>query len=83
MRAYGETDFAKGLIRINKKLHENKKKAAYGVAKKDNTLLNTLVHEMHHVEHPKKHEKTVRKDTRKKISSMSTKQKAKYYKLIA
>lgn len=81
MRDFGETDTAKKVIRINKKLH--KKAAEYNVPKQDRPLINTIVHEKLHALHPKAHEKTVRKLARSMVAHMSPKQKQKHYKQFA
>lgn len=75
--AYGETDFDKKVVRINKKRH--KKAPSDGISKKDNTIINTIVHEDLHVKHPKMKEKVVRKKASKKVSKMGTKAKKKMY----
>lgn len=76
--AYGETDTVKKIIRISKKAHKSNG-PKWGIAKKDDTLLNTIVHEMHHKNHPNMHEKTVIKETRKKVQTLSPKQKRAFY----
>lgn len=82
--AYGETDFDTKTIRINKKRHKKtKRKSSYGIAKKDNTLINTIVHEMMHKNHPRMHEKTVRKKTRLKVARMGQMAKRRMYKKFA
>jgi len=72
MHAFGETNYAKKTIRINK----SKKKNSHG------DIINTIVHEKEHILHPKKHEQTVRKDTAKKLKRMNQIQKAKHYNLF-
>lgn len=81
MPDFGVTDFDKGTITINKKLHKKAKKnpKKYGFTKKDSTLLNTIVHEKLHTKHPKMHERTVRKLAHKKVAGMSSSQKKKQY----
>lgn len=80
--AYGETDYEKKKITINK---EAAKKDVKGDAfsRKESTLINTLVHETLHKNHPKMHEKTVRKQARKLVAKMSKKSKAKLYSKLA
>jgi hypothetical protein len=73
MRSYGEVDYDKMKVRINKSKKKNKKKGE---------IINTIVHERQHIKHPKKHEKTIRKDTKKEIAKMSLKQKLKAYHLF-
>lgn len=75
--AYGETDFDKKTIRVNKTKH---KAASKDYAKQDSTLLNTIVHEHLHAQHPKMHEDSVRKLARAMASKMPLKQKSKMYK---
>ena len=78
--AYGETDYKKKTIRINKKAHN---KPRYGIAKKDATLINTIIHEELHKKHPKRHEKTIRKQARKTATHLSTKNKQRLYKIYS
>ena len=73
MRAFGDTDTEKKLIRINKK-----KSKAHGSGE----LLDTIVHEKMHADHPKRYERTVRKKTRIMIKRMSNKRKQKMYKSV-
>ena len=85
--AFGETDFDKRTIRINKKKHKEAKKAGkspyVGLSKKELTLLNTIVHEDMHRKHPRMTEKEVRKKTRAVIERMSTARKQAMYKKLA
>lgn len=74
---FGETDFDKKTIRIDKSKHKNK--ALYDVPKKDSSLINTIVHEEMHRQNPKMTEKQVRKRTRLKVKKMSKKLKVKMY----
>lgn len=81
--AFGETDFEKKTVRINKKMHKTARKTGkYDVPKKDSTLLNTIVHEKLHTQHPKMTEKSVRKLARAMAGRMTPKQKAKHYNLV-
>lgn len=78
--AYGETDFDKKLIRINKKRHAKGKVHDKRTKKNKNgsaSMIDTIVHEEMHMKHPKMHEKTVRKLTPKVVKRMpaSVKQK--------
>lgn len=75
---YGDVDYKKKVIVINKALHK-KKKGMYGIPKKDATIINTLTHEKMHIDHPKMHEKNVRKNTRTVLAKMSDKHKKKLY----
>lgn len=79
---YGETDYAKKTIKINRATHKTKGDHPSWVKKNpDGTanLLDTIVHEEMHKQHPKMKEKTVRKLTPKKVKKMSKKLKAKLY----
>lgn len=78
--AYGETDFDKKLIRINKKRH--KKGETNKNADGSENLLDTIVHEKLHATHPNMHEKTVRKLARAMSSKMGKKQKAAHYAMV-
>ncbi len=71
MRAYGDTDLEKKVIRINKK--KAKLKGRKG------ELLDSIMHEENHRIHPKMHEKNVRKLTKKNVNKMGKKQKQKLY----
>ncbi len=75
--AFGETDFDKKVIKVDRSKHKNK--ALYNVPKKDSSLINTLVHENMHAEYPKMTEKQVKKKTRTKLKKMGRKQKLKVY----
>lgn len=70
MKDFGETDFDKKKIRINKK---KAKKAGPG------EVIDTIVHEELHRKHPKMKEKNVRKKTKSLTGRMSKKVKSKYY----
>jgi hypothetical protein len=65
--AYGETDFVKKKITINKKLHKKNKEP----------IISTIIHEEEHRKHPKMHEKTVRKREKKLVKKLSKKVKSK------
>ncbi len=85
MRAYGETDFGKKTIRINKTMAKKDpmhKRKLHKNASKYPEILDTIVHEVDHVKHPKKLEKNVRRDAKRKIKIMSKKQKQKNYNLF-
>ena len=77
--AYGETDFNKKIIKIDKSKHNKKFFKSTQTPKKDSSLLNTITHEQMHVDHPNMTEKAVRKQTRAKIKKMGRKLKAKLY----
>lgn len=84
--AYGETDYEKKVVAIDRKahkgMHTKKGKKRYqkqGLAKEDMTLLNTMVHEVMHSKRPKMTEKQVRKATRAKIKKITPKAKKRMY----
>lgn len=70
--SYGEIDYKKRVISINKTLHKKDKE----------DIIDTITHEEMHRKHPKMHEKTVRKETPKVVSKMSNKSKARLYSKI-
>ena len=76
--AFGETDFDKKVIRINKKRHISSK-AWSSTPKRDRTLINTIAHEEGHRLHPRMLEKNIRKLARKQVISMTSRQKQKLY----
>lgn len=79
---YGETDFKKKTVTVNKQYHKSKGDHADGIKKnKDGSanLLDTMVHEEMHKDHPKMHEKTVRKRTARKVKRLSRQSKNKFY----
>lgn len=76
MKAYGETDFDRGIIRINKKkAQKSRKRGVRG------ELIDTIVHEELHVMHPNKGERKIIKLTKKALKNMSDKTKQKFYSL--
>ncbi len=77
---FGETDIAKGTIKINKKLHAQKS-GGHLIRNKNGTekLIGTIVHEELHAAHPKAHEKTVRKMAKKKVRVINRKTKQRLY----
>ena len=84
MHGYGEIDWNKKTIRINKKRSKKDpmhKRPVNKKAHKYPEVLDTIVHEEMHRKHPKMHEKTVRKTTKKLMKKMSRKQKRKHYNL--
>ena len=74
MKDYGEIDYHRGSIRINKK-----KSKSYGKKHKVAGILDTIVHEEMHRKHPKMTERVVRKKTKKVIKKMSRRVKNKNY----
>ena len=72
---FGETDFDKKVVKIDKAKHKDKKK--YAISKEDSTLQNTILHETLHTQHPNMTEEQVRKQTRNKLKKASRKFKNK------
>ena len=70
MRDFGDTDYDRKVIRVNKSKKRNKKPGE---------VINTIVHELKHKNHPKMHEKTVRKETKKALAHMGQSQKQRLY----
>lgn len=70
MRDFGETDLAKGVIKINKSKKKNKKRG---------DIIDTIVHEENHVKHPKMHERNIRKKTKTDLKRMKATVKKKLY----
>lgn len=79
--AYGQIDYAKKKIEINKKKHRKGSDAKRITPNKDGSekMLMTMQHELVHKSHPKKGEKGVEKLARAMVSKMSPKKKAKIY----
>ena len=75
---YGETDYKKKTISIDRK-DAKKDFKDDGIPKKDSTLINTIAHEEMHRKHPKMHEDTVRKKTRAQVAKMSKRQRSRLY----
>lgn len=73
MRAFGDTDFQKKLIRINKR-----KSLKSGPGE----LLDTIKHELTHAKHPKMGEKRVRSVTETVLKRATTRQKSRLYGMI-
>ena len=79
---YGETDFQKKTIGVNKAFHKSKGNHRGDIKKnKDGSasLIDSMIHEEIHAKHPKMLEKTVRKVTPRKVKKMSKKEKQKEY----
>ncbi len=74
MRAYGDTDTEKRLIRINVK--KSKKSGNRG------EVLNTIIHETEHAKHPRLGERQTYKRTARLEKRLSRRKKQKYYNLI-
>ena len=70
MRVFGDTNYDKKIIRVNKK---KSKKTAPG------EVIKTIIHEEEHRLHPKMHEKTVYKKAREMIKRMNHNQKQRHY----
>lgn len=79
LKAYGETDAEKKVVKINKVRH--KQRVVTPTPQKDQTLINTIVHEELHVKHPQMTEAQVRKKARAAVMKGSNKQKQKFYNL--
>jgi len=80
MRFMGDTDTAKKLIRINKKLHHKLKKKQGNT--KYNSLKDTMAHELYHANHPKASERTVQKKM-KRMTLKGNVKKSKTYGTLA
>lgn len=84
--AYGETDYKKGTIRVNKKLAREKpmfKRPVNKHASRYPDVLDTIVHEKKHVDSPKMLEKNVRKYAKRMVKTMTRTQKQRHYALFA
>ena len=84
-RVYGETDYKKKTIEVNKKLSKSNpmhKRKLHKNASKYPEVLDTIAHEVRHVMHPKEHEKNIRKNVKKAIKHMNKKVKQKYRSLF-
>lgn len=86
--AYGETNFNKKTVQINKKKHKNKK--ALQKERRYNTLkdgtesiLDTIGHELGHVANPNAGERKIAKRAKKGIKKLSTRAKKKMYRLFS
>lgn len=79
--AFGETDFSKKVVRINKKKHRKGADVKHLTPNKDGSenLLTTIVHEQTHINHPQMGERKVEKLARAMKRKMSPKQKARMY----
>jgi hypothetical protein len=78
--AYGETDYNKKTIRINKARHQSPN--AKRIAKKKDgseSLINTITHEEMHAAHPKMHEGTVRRKAASLVKRMRPTTKKRLY----
>lgn len=84
--AYGETDFKKKTIRVNRKrarLDPKFKRPVNKNATKYPDVLATMVHELHHATHPKATERQTIKAERRKVATMSKKEKRRVYSLFS
>lgn len=80
MRAYGETDFEKKTIRINRKRHKSAKVDRISAkADGDEHLGMTIYHEELHRKNPSWTEKKVRKQEKSGWKKLSPAQKKSYY----
>lgn len=85
--AFGETDFAKKTVRINKKKHVDKKALArerrYNRLKNGHeSMLDTIAHELDHVAKPNATERATAKHAKQGIKKLSTRKKRKLYRLF-
>ena len=81
--AYGETDYAKKTIRINKRRHKSKTAARIAPNKNGTeSLINTILHEETHRKHPKMKEKTVRKKATRLATALGRRAKKRLYSLF-
>lgn len=78
---FGETDFSKKTITIDKKKHKRGAKVGHLTKNKDGSenMMTSIMHEEMHKRHPKKSEKAVEKLARAMKSRMSPKQKKRMY----
>jgi hypothetical protein len=72
MHGYGEVNYDKREVRINKSKHKNP----------PGEILDSIVHEKTHILHPKMHEKNVRKVASRQVTHMSRSQKQRHYSLV-
>ena len=82
MRAYGDCNFQKKIIRVNRvkaRKDPSRVRPINKHAKRYPDVLDTMVHEENHVKHPRMHEKNIRKKTLRDIKKMTPKQKQKIY----
>ncbi len=79
--AFGETDYDKKIVRINKRRHAKNQPVRHLTKNKDGSenMLVTALHEINHVKHPKMGERGVEKLARAMKSRMSKKQKNRIY----
>jgi hypothetical protein len=87
LRAFGETDDGKKVVKINKRINRKatlKKNKIVKRKKKDKypNLADTIYHEKFHVDHPKATEKQTYKKTREAIKRMSKKEKKRLYSML-
>ena len=85
MHSYGDIDYQKRLIRINKKKSKKNPGRVRPVnkyASKYPDILDSIIHECMHRQYPKMTEKKIRKKVLAKVKEFSKRQKAKYYNKI-
>jgi len=86
MHGFGDIDFDKKIIRVNKKRSKNKpsrKRPINKGASKFPEVLDTILHEETHRKQSKLHEKTLKKKIVRKMKKMGRKQKQRLYKLYS
>ena len=82
MRYWGDCNFQKKVIRVNRKKSRKDPLRVRPInkhARRYPDVLDTMVHEENHANHPKMHEKNIRKKTLRDIKKMTRKQKQKIY----
>ncbi len=73
LKAFGETDWQKKTVRINKKKNKKTSKGE---------LIDSIAHEKMHINHPKMKEKTVQKKTKQQVKKLNKGQKDRDYSLL-
>lgn len=79
---YGETDYEKKVIKVNKKLSKSKPMFKHPLGKRKGKypdVLGTMVHEERHRTHPHESEAQVLKHERKTVGKLTPKQKSRLY----
>lgn len=83
---YGETDYEKKVIRVNKAISKRKPMFKHPLGKRPGKypdILGTIVHELHHKSHPEATEQQTLKHERKTVGKLSPKQKKRLYSKFA
>ena len=82
MRSWGDTNYVKKLIRINKKKSKKNPMHTRPVnkgAQKYPEVLDTIIHEELHATHPKMKHKAIYKKVKRLVKTMSKRQKQRMY----